>query len=149
VEVLPDLSVPGHPEIYVIGDLAHGRDAAGNSLPGVAPVAMQEAAYVAARIANLAKGRPAAAPFRFRDPGQMATIGRGAAVAQFARLKFSGYGAWLAWLAIHLTFLIEFENRMLVLMQWAWNYITWNRGARLITGSDAENSPGPGPAPGP
>ena len=149
VEVLPDLTVPGHPEIYVIGDLAHGRDAAGNSLPGVAPVAMQEAKYVAQRIEDLARGRPPGPPFQYRDPGQMATIGRGAAVAQFRRLKFSGYGAWLAWLAIHLTFLIEFENRMLVLMQWAWNYITWNRGARLITGSGSEIPPPAGSAPAP
>jgi NADH dehydrogenase len=141
--------VPGHPEIYVIGDLAHGRDAAGNTLPGVAPVAMQEAKYVAGQIAAEARGERGREPFRYRDPGQLATIGRGAAVAQFASVRFSGYAAWLAWLAIHLTKLIEFENRMLVLMQWAWNYITWNRGARLITGSEAENPPAPGPAPGP
>ncbi len=106
---------------------------------------MQEAKYVARQIAGQARGRRPSEPFRYRDPGQMATIGRGAAVAQFGKVQFAGYGAWIAWLGIHLTFLIEFENRMLVLMQWAWNYITWNRGARLITGTDSEPPP---PSPG-
>ena len=134
VIVEPDLSVPGHPEIFVIGDLAHFRHQTGGPLPGVAPVAMQQGRYVAAVIQQRLR-QERTTPFRYRDRGSMATIGRGVAVADlFGRWRFNGVLAWLAWLFIHLMYLVEFDNRLLVLLQWAWNYLTWNRGARLITG---------------
>jgi NADH:quinone reductase (non-electrogenic) len=132
--VEPDLSVPGHPEILVIGDLAHYRHQTGSPLPGVAPVAMQQGRYVAGLIERRLQQQPTP-PFRYRDRGSMATIGRGAAVADlFGRVRFNGFLAWLAWLFVHLMYIVEFDNRLLVLTQWAWNYFTWNRGARLITG---------------
>ena len=134
VIVEPDLSVAGHPEIFVIGDLAHFRHHTGRPLPGVAPVAMQQGRYVAALIRSRLR-QQRTTPFRYRDRGSMATIGRGVAVADlFGRWRFNGVVAWLAWLFIHLMYLVEFDNRLLVLTQWAWNYFTWNRGARLITG---------------
>lgn len=136
VIVEPDCSLPGHPEIFVIGDLAHCRDADGKPLPGVAQVAMQQGHYVARTIAARLHGRKLA-PFRYRDKGSMATIGRASAVASINGWKLSGYVAWLAWLLIHIVFLIEFQNRLLVLVQWAWNYLTWSRSARLITGNFA------------
>jgi len=133
--VEPDLSVPGHPEILVIGDLASFTHQTGRtSLPGVAPVAMQQGRYAAELIQRRLRGEAPGRPFHYRDLGNMATIGRGAAVAELGRLRLSGFLAWLAWLFIHLVNLIEFDNRLLVLIQWAWNYLTWNRGARLITG---------------
>lgn len=134
VVVQPDLTVAGHPEVYVIGDLAHCADAEGKPLPGVAPVAMQQGRWVAERIAAQCQGRTTPAQFRYHDRGSMATIGRAKAVADLGWTRFSGPLAWLAWVFIHLLYLVEFENRFLVLVQWAWNYITWNRGARLITG---------------
>ncbi len=134
VVVASDCSLPGHPEIFVIGDLAHFSDPAGKPLPGVAPVAMQQGRYVAKLIAARLGGE-SLAPFAYKDRGSLATIGRNAAVADFGRLRFGGYLAWLAWLFIHLLFLVEFENRLLVLLQWGWNYFTRNRAARLITGS--------------
>lgn len=134
--VEPDLSIRGHPGIFVIGDMAHCADRTGESLPALAPVAMQEGRYVAKLISDrlrdadrMSPGRP----FRYRDYGIMATIGRAAAVANVFGLRFAGYPAWLAWLFIHLMYLVEFENRLLVLLQWAWNYFTFNRSARLIT----------------
>lgn len=135
VTVGPDLALSSHPEICVIGDLAHCVDADGRPLPGVAPVAMQQGKYVAKLIRARLKGqtRP---PFRYRDRGTMATIGRSAAVADLGWIRFAGFPAWLAWLFVHLIYLIEFQNRILVLIQWAWNYLTWNRGARLIVGVD-------------
>jgi NADH dehydrogenase len=126
-----DLSVPGHPEIFVIGDLAHFAHQTGEPLPGVAPVAMAQGRYVASVIRRRLRGRPVR-PFHYFDKGQLATIGRAAAVADFGKLRFSGYPAWLLWLFVHLMYLVEFENRMLVFFQWAWNYLTRNRGARLI-----------------
>jgi NADH dehydrogenase len=131
----PDCGVPGHPAIFVIGDLARCKDAAGKPLPGVAPVAMQQGRYVARLIEARLRGK-SLTPFAYRDYGSMATIGRNAAVADFGRLRFGGYLAWLAWLFIHLMYLVEFENRLLVLMQWGWNYFTRNRAARLITGQN-------------
>jgi NADH dehydrogenase len=143
VLVEPDLSVPGHPEILVIGDMATLIGADRVPLPGVAPVAMQEGRYAADLVRRRAAGQEAPPPFRYRDPGDMATIGRGAAVADFGWLRLSGFGAWLAWLFVHLINLIEFDNRLLVLVQWAWNYLTWNRGARLITGVPAGSTTSP------
>jgi NADH dehydrogenase len=133
VQVGPDGTVPGHPEIFVIGDLAHFRGEDGRPLPGVAQVAMQQGRYVARLIQARRRGA-ALAPFRYKDYGSMATIGRAAAVADFGRLRLNGYPAWLAWLFIHLINLVQFDNRLLVLVQWGWNYFTRNRSARLITG---------------
>ena len=132
-----DLTLPGHPEIFVIGDMAALADEKGRPLPGVAPVAMQQGRYVARAIAGRLAGRPIAEPFRYRDKGSMATIGRGRAIADLGFLRLSGYPAWLAWLFIHLMYLVQFGNRVLILVQWAWNYLTWNRSARLITGPSA------------
>jgi NADH dehydrogenase len=133
VIVGPDLSVPGHPGVFVIGDLASSKQPNGKPCPGVAPVAMQQGRYVANLIKARLRGRTLK-PFVYRDPGSMATIGSGAAVAQVGAWRFSGLIAWLAWLFIHLIYLIEFDNRVLVVTQWAWNYFTRNRSARLITG---------------
>jgi NADH dehydrogenase len=132
VLVDPDLSVPGHPEILVIGDLANFSHQTGNPLPGVAPVAMQEGRYAAQLIRRRLRGK-GTPPFHYFDKGSLATIGRAAAVADFGRIQFDGFLAWVAWLFIHLLNLVEFENRLLVLMEWAYNYATHNRGARLIT----------------
>jgi len=132
IVVEPDLSVAGHPEIFVIGDMAHTRDGEGKPLPGVAPVAMQQGSYVAGVIRDRLRGQ-ATPPFRYRDRGSMATIGRAAAVADLGWIRFAGLPAWLAWLFVHLMNIVGFENRVLVLLQWAWSYLTWNRGARLIT----------------
>ena len=134
IAVNPDLTLPSHPEIFVLGDMATLADDAGRPLPGVAPVAMQQGRYVARVLAARLAGRPAPAPFRYRDKGGLATIGRGRAVADFGFLRLAGYPAWLAWLFIHLMYLVQFGNRVLTLVQWAWNYVTWNRSARLITG---------------
>jgi NADH dehydrogenase len=132
VRVEPDLSVPGHPEIFVVGDLAHVEQE-GQLVPGVAPAAIQMGEHAARNILRALKGQPPE-PFRYRDKGSMATIGRAAAVAQIGRLKFSGLVAWLLWLFVHILFLIGFRNRLLVMIQWAWSYVTYDRGARLITG---------------
>ncbi|MGZ3385306.1 MAG: NAD(P)/FAD-dependent oxidoreductase [Isosphaeraceae bacterium] len=132
VVVSPDLSLPGHPEVFVIGDVASCADANGKPLPGLAPVAMQQGCYVAACIRNRLRGKTAPS-FQYRDYGTMATIGRRRAVAMIGTWRLSGYPAWLAWLFVHLMYIVGFENRMLVFTQWAWNYLTWNRNARLIT----------------
>jgi NADH:ubiquinone reductase (H+-translocating) len=132
VVVEPDLSIPGHPEVFVLGDLAaHVQE--GKPLPGVAPAAMQTGRYAARRILDAIQGR-ATKPFRYVDKGSLATIGRASAVAEIGRLKLSGFPAWAAWLLIHIFFLIGFRNRFFVLAEWAWIYFTYERGARLITG---------------
>lgn len=133
VLVQPDLTVPGHPEIFVIGDLAAFLHQGGRPLPGVAPVAIQEGRYVAERIKAQRQGR-ALPPFRYRDQGSLAVIGRNAAVADFGRLRLSGFPAWLIWVFVHIANLIEHDDRLLVMIQWAWHYFTRKRGARLITG---------------
>jgi NADH dehydrogenase len=135
VLVQPDLSVPGHPEVRVIGDMAALADQNGKMLPGVAPVAIQQGKWVAKAIARDLKNQPRQ-PFYYHDKGSLATIGRAAAVAQFGRFQLSGYFAWLAWLFVHILFLIGFRNRIVVMINWAWAYLTYERGARLITGSD-------------
>jgi NADH:ubiquinone reductase (H+-translocating) len=134
VQVQPDLSIPGHPEVFVIGDLATLKDEQGQPLPGVAPVAMQEGTFVARMILRDLASQPRE-NFKYWDKGSLATIGRAAAVAQFGKIHISGFLAWLAWLFIHIFFLIGFSNRILVFIQWAWSYLTYERGARLITGS--------------
>ena len=141
VAVEPDLSLPDHPEVFVIGDLAALKDASGKMLPGVAPVAMQQGRYVAKiiqRELEMATQAPVKAPrpeFHYWDKGSLATIGRAAAVAEFGKIHISGFIAWLAWLFVHILFLIGFRNRLLVFIEWAWSYVTYERGARLITGS--------------
>jgi NADH dehydrogenase len=133
VPVQPDLSVPGHPEVLVIGDLASVRGSHGKMLPGIAPVAIQEGNAAADTIWRSVQGKPRRR-FHYFDRGTMATIGRAAAVAEIRALHLSGLPAWIAWLVVHIFFLIGFENRMLVLVQWAWSYVSYERGARLITG---------------
>jgi NADH dehydrogenase len=134
VIVGPDLSVPGHPEIFVIGDLASYAHQGDKPLPGVAPVAMQEGRYVARLIRARASGGAKPGPFRYFNKGNLATVGRNKAVAEFGKLHIAGSLAWFTWVFVHLMYLVEFENRVLVLMEWVHNYITRNRGARLITG---------------
>jgi len=133
IMVEPNCTIPAHPEIFVIGDLGCFTHQTGAPLPGVAPVAMQQGRYVARLLGARLRGG-SLPPFRYVSKGSMAVIGRHAAVADLGRVRFNGVLAWLAWLFIHLLYLVEFENRLLVLVQWAWNYLTWNRGARLITG---------------
>lgn len=147
VLVNSDLSVPGHADVFVIGDLAALNDASGKLLPGVAPVAIQQGRFVAKLIrqelcsSTAGTERPTESDstrpaFHYHDKGSLATIGRAAAIAQFGKIHISGYLAWLAWLFIHILFLIGFRNRLLVLIQWASSYLTYERGARLITGSN-------------
>jgi len=138
--VNPDLSLPGHPEILIIGDMASFSHQDGKPLQGVAPVSMQEGRYVADLVKSRLRGK-SLKPFRYRDHGSMATIGRARAVAQIGWLQFDGYLGWLAWLFVHLMYIVEFESRILVLVQWAWNYFTGNRSARLITGNQKIPNP--------
>jgi NADH:ubiquinone reductase (H+-translocating) len=182
VLVQPNLSVPGHPEVFVIGDLAALKDEHGKMLPGVAPVAIQQGRFVAKLIRKEVGAPPLSRPsregtnagapplsrslrqggdfdsrpaFHYWDKGSLATIGRAAAVAEFGRIHISGYIAWLSWLFVHILFLIGFRNRLLVFIQWAWSYVTYERGARLITGStylpgwraDQNTAAAPEPAP--
>jgi NADH dehydrogenase len=137
VIVEPDLTILGHPEILVIGDLASFSHQTGTPLPGVAPVAMQEGRYAAELVRQRLAGKTVAA-FHYHDKGSLATIGRAAAVADFGRIHMHGMLAWLTWLFVHLLYVVEFDNRLLVLIQWAYSYITRNRGARLITGDVAK-----------
>lgn len=136
VPVEPDLSIAGHPEILVIGDLAAFLQD-GKQLPGVAPTAIQQGRYAAKLIGNRLRNEKTK-PFHYFDKGNLATIGRNAAVAQIGPLQFSGILAWLAWLFIHLLYIVVFQNRLLIAMHWAYDYFTYNRGARLITGSGGE-----------
>jgi NADH dehydrogenase len=152
VIVNPDLTVPGHPEIFVIGDMAHipGKD--GNPLPGLAPVATQQGRYVAGGIGKRLRGENEATPFSYFDKGTMAVIGRHAAIASIGRFRFGGVTAWLMWLFIHLLLLINFESRLVVLIRWAFSYFTHSRGSRVliatgtlrlpITGAGNNESPG-------
>ena len=133
VRVQPDLSLPGRPEVFVIGDLAAGADEAGRPLPGVAPVAIQQGRAVAENLRREFRGQPRR-PFHYIDRGNLATVGRAAAVADFGRLRLSGFLAWVTWLTVHILWLIGFRNRLLVGIQWAWSYLTYQRGIRLITG---------------
>jgi NADH dehydrogenase FAD-containing subunit len=139
VKVTADLSVPGSPEIFVIGDAAAVTQADGTPVPGIAPAAKQMGTYVARVIAGRIAGKPAAAPFRYRHLGNFATIGRHAAVADFGWLRLSGYPAWLLWGAAHVYFLIGFRNRIAVMIDWLWAYLTDQRGVRLITGAGSDS----------
>jgi NADH dehydrogenase len=138
IRVAPDLSIPGHPNAFAIGDIA-AVEQDGKPVPGVAPAAMQQGRHAAANVARLVAGQ-ATQPFRYVDKGSLATIGRRAAVAEVFGLELSGLLAWLAWLGIHIFFLIGFRNRIIVLFEWAWAYVTFQRGARLITGGPADQT---------
>jgi NADH:ubiquinone reductase (H+-translocating) len=131
--VEPDCSIPGHPEVFVLGDAAAFEHQAGGALPGICPVAIQMGTYAARTIEGDLAGRPRRA-FSYWDKGQLAVIGRGRAVADIWKLHFDGFVAWLTWIFVHIFFLIGFRNRILVLLQWGWSYVTYSRGARLITG---------------
>ena len=137
VLVEPDLTIPGHPDVFVLGDLAAAKQHHGSFVPGVAPAAIQAGQHTGRNLARAIAGQPLR-PFRYRDKGSLATIGRASAVADFGRLRFGGLFAWLAWLLIHIFFLIGFRNRFLVITQWAWAYLTYQRGARLITERSAK-----------
>jgi NADH dehydrogenase len=132
-----DASLPGHPNVFVVGDMASYTGPDGKELPGVAPVAIQQGKFVAKLIRARVEGKPLP-EFKYRDFGSLATIGRSAAVAQFGKVKLSGFLAWVMWLVIHLMKIVNFRNRLLVLMQWGWSYFSYDRSARLITG-DAPN----------
>ncbi|MEX2424422.1 MAG: NAD(P)/FAD-dependent oxidoreductase [Acidimicrobiia bacterium] len=133
--VSPDLTIPGHPEIFVLGDAALVN---GGAVPGVAPAAMQQGRHGAQAVRSRLAGE-APRPFRYRNKGSLATIGRARAVASFPGLRFSGFPAWAAWLAIHIWFLIGVRNRLFVFVSWAWSYLTFKRGARIITGLPSAN----------
>ena len=136
VIVTPDCTVPGHPEIFVAGDLAYCEQADGSAVPGVAPAAMQMGRYAAKTIVRRLNHEPAP-PFKYFDKGSLAVIGRAAGVAQFGDFHFSGLLAWLLWLFVHLMYLVGFQNRLIVFIRWGFSYLTYNRGARLITGASA------------
>ena len=136
VQVLDDLSLPGHPESFVVGDLAGIAQADGKPVPGVAPAAKQMGRHVGTTIRARLRGSDERQPFRYRDDGSLATIGRMAAVAQFGRLKLSGFPAWVVWLLAHIYFLIGFRNRLVVMLDWAWAYCTHQRHARIVSGDD-------------
>jgi NADH dehydrogenase len=139
VKVNPDLSLPGHPNIFVIGDTAAVLDAGGRPVPAIAPAAKQMGSYVGKLIAARIAGRAETAPFRYMHLGELATIGRRAAVVKFGRLQLKGFVGWLFWAAVHIYFLIGVRNRFIVAFNWLWTYLTFQRGARLIT--DPEPSP--------
>ncbi|MGH9366784.1 MAG: NAD(P)/FAD-dependent oxidoreductase [Thermoanaerobaculia bacterium] len=135
VVVESDLSIPGHPEIFVIGDLAAFLHQTGKPLPGVAPAAIQQGRHAAKNILRAIQGR-GPLPFVYRDLGNLAVLGRSAAVADLGWISFSGYPAWLFWCFVHIMKLVDFRSRVLVFFEWAWAYVSWQRGARLITGRD-------------
>jgi NADH:ubiquinone reductase (H+-translocating) len=142
IRVGPDLALPDHPEVFVLGDQAHALGENGAPLPGLAPVAMQQGRYAARLIRDEVRaesrqlGAPPRPPFRYRDRGQMATIGRSRAICDTGRLRFGGFLAWLFWLGVHIYFLVGFRNRLFVVLQWAWSYVSYGRGARLIVARD-------------
>ena len=152
VMVQPDMSVPGEPDVFVIGDTAAISRADGRPVPGIAPAAKQQGRYVARLIAGRIAGRPAPGPFRYRDYGNLATIGRKRAVVDFGWLHLTGLLAWLVWSTAHIYFLVDFRSRFVVGANWLWNYVTFERGARLITGLEMRAAPpeqarGAGPLP--
>jgi NADH dehydrogenase len=136
LKVQPDLSIKDHPEVFAVGDIVALKDANGKVVPGVSPAAMQMGRHVAKILKNELAGNKKRPPFAYFDKGNMATLGRSKAVAQVGKLEFSGLPAWLAWLFVHLVFLIGFRNKLAVLLQWFYSYINFRRGARIITGLD-------------
>jgi NADH:ubiquinone reductase (H+-translocating) len=135
IEVDQDLTVPGHPEIFAIGDTALALDANGKPLPGIAPVAKQQGRYVGNLLKGQLRGAEQTEPFRYRSYGNLATIGRKAAVIEFGWIHLRGLVAWVIWSVVHIYFLIGFRNRAMVVLDWLWAYFAFQRGARLITGS--------------
>jgi NADH dehydrogenase len=146
VTVEPDLTLPGHPEVFALGDMVRVRNKAGEVevLPGVAPVAMQQGRYAAKVVRARLRGDDTP-PFHYIDKGNLATIGRAAAVADIKGLKLSGFIAWTTWLVVHLWYLVGFQNRILVFIRWMFSFVTRGRGARLITGEGALPRPDPNP----
>jgi len=140
IKVERDLTIPKYPHIFIIGDLAHAEEENGTPLPGVAQVAMQGGAYAAKTIRARLKGKPQVRPFHYFNKGDLAVIGRAAAVANIFGVHVSGWPAWLIWLFIHLMYIVEFQSRVLVFIQWGFEYLTFSRGARLITGTAATDS---------
>jgi NADH dehydrogenase len=138
--VQPDLTVSGHPEVFVVGDAAALADEKGNLLPGVAQVAMQEASHAASNIVRALAGQPHT-PFHYRNYGNMATIGRGAAIADLGRVHLSGFIGWLIWLVVHIRSLVGFRNRVVVFTEWAWSFFTLQRRVRLITAVNDTDPP--------
>jgi NADH dehydrogenase len=134
VRVAPDLSVPGHVEVFVIGDAAFVTGPTGEPLPGLAPVAKQQGQYVGEVVARLVGREPPPPPFHYRDQGALATIGRHSAIADLGWIRLTGWLAWILWGIVHVFFLIGFRNRMAVFLNWIWAWLTYGRGARLITG---------------
>ena len=143
VRVEPDCTIPGHRDLFVLGDAAVFEHQGKTALPGICPVAIQMGGYTAHAIRNDLAGRPRR-PFHYRDKGQLAVIGRGRAVADIRRFGFRGFSAWLTWIFVHIFFLIGFRNRILVMLQWAWSYFTYGLGARLIYGESSARPPEPG-----
>ena len=151
LKVLPDLSLPGYPQVFAIGDMVSLQQENGKPVPGVAPAAMQMARHVARLISDdldLGRGRSPRPPFRYVDKGTLATIGRSTGVALFGKIKLHGYLAWIGWLLIHLLFLIGFRNKLSVLVSWTYSYLTYRLGARLITGMPAPDPGNPSAKPG-
>jgi len=140
IKVQPDLTVPGHPEIFIVGDLAHSTNDKGAPLPGVAQVAIQGGRFAAKVIAARLAGKTPPTRFHYLNKGDMAVIGRAAAVASIFGIHISGFPAWLVWLFIHLIYIVEFQSRVLVFIQWGFEYFTFSRGARLITGPAVSDS---------
>ena len=141
VAVESDLTLPGHPEVFALGDMVRVRDRAGavRTLPGLAPVAMQQGRYVARVIEDRLRNR-ATRPFRYTDKGNLATVGRGAAVAEIKRVRISGIAAWIVWLVVHLWYLVGFQNRVLVFVRWSFSFVSHGRGSRLITDAEGRDS---------
>src|SRR5215510_12365834 len=142
IKVKADLTVPNYPDIFIVGDLAHAVNENGKPLPGVAQVAIQGGAYAAKVIRARLEGKKELASFHYFSKGDMAVIGRAAAVANIFGLHISGWPAWMVWLFIHLMYIVEFQSRVLVFIQWGFEYLTFSRGARLITGDAATDSVG-------
>lgn len=136
VSVGPDLRVKDYPDVFIVGDASSVQDAEGKPLPALAPVAKQQGRYAAEVIIAQRRNHPAPAPFRYRDWGTMATIGRAAAVGKFGRLEVTGFPAWLLWSAVHVAYLVGFRNRVSVMINWLWAWVTYSKGSRLITGPD-------------
>lgn len=135
IKVEADLSIRGHPEVFVAGDQAHFAHGTGTPLPALAPVALQQGRFIARNILRLCRGKPGRA-FHYLDKGQMATVGRGRAIVEMGRLQLSGFIAWLAWIVVHIYYLTGFKNRFFVVLNWAWYFLTFKRGARLIVSKE-------------
>jgi NADH dehydrogenase len=135
-----DLTIANYPDIFIIGDLARAEEEMGKPLPGVAQVAIQGGAFAAKTIRARLEGKPQVGPFRYFNKGDLAVIGRASAVANIFGVHISGWPAWLIWLFVHLMYIVEFQSRVLVFIQWGFEYLTFSRGARLITGTAATDS---------